>query len=164
MFPVDCGHLTVRDLLDIAFVPSLGVPLYRRRYPLDLFDFACDIFFEKPVLIVQHHADFINGFDPLLSFVHHLHEIKPDIKWRPLGALLAESSWQRLDKNGSVQIRTLLKEAHHPISAEKNYSTKEWMKIAIRRYLCEFRDNHISHSRAFKTLQRAILERTAPKT
>jgi len=148
VFPTDYdSSLKVRDLLELAVVLPYGVPLYRRRYPVELFDVACDIFFEKPVFIVQHHQDFRSGFEILLSFIQRLHEIKPDIKWMPIGTVLAQSFWKKVENNGSLSVRKLAHEVQEGSCVEMDYGLKERARVALRRYLSEFRDNHIDRSR-----------------
>ena len=151
------GELRIRQLLDLAVTSPSGVPLYRRRYPVDRFDFACDLFFEKPVLIVQHHQDFGSGFDTLLCFIQQLREITPDIKWMPLGSVLAQSYWQKVDKEGSITLRKLVSEAQ-PIGScvEMDYRLKERVQIAFRRYLSEFRDNNIHRNKLLSAAFTAI--------
>ena len=149
VFPIDYnGNFTIRDLFNLAINLPFSVPLYRRRYPVNLFDFACDIFFEKPVFIVQHHQDFRNGFDHLLSFIQSLQKIMPDLRWMPLGAALAQSFWQRAENNGTVEVRKLDWQLKQNGLVEKmKYSLKERAGIAFRRYLSEFRDNHVNRSK-----------------
>jgi hypothetical protein len=157
LFPTnDFWNPTVRELLDLALVIPHGVPLFNRRYPVDLFDFACDIFFEKPVLIVQHHRDFRSGFESLQSFIRDLDRIKPGMKWLPLGALLAQSIWHRAESNGTVRTRKLVREGQEGTWAEVEYSPKARAKIALKRYLSEFRDNHIDRSKLMTFVVKAI--------
>jgi hypothetical protein len=151
------GELTVRQLLDLAVTAPSGIPLFRRRYPVDRFDFAGDLFFEKPALIVQHHQDFENGFAPLLSFVQQLREVKPGLEWMPLGSVLARSYWQKTGLDGSIAVRRLTGEAHPPGScAEMDYRLKERAEIAVRRYLSEFRDNVVNRNKLLSAAVAAI--------
>jgi hypothetical protein len=151
------GELTVRNLLEMAVTYPSGVPLYRRRQPVDIFDFACDLFFEKPIFIVQHHQDFKGGFSPLLSFIRKIQEIRSDIKWMPVGAVLARSHWERIQNNGDVEVRVPTPLTHIGDSnTEMGYSLKQLASIALRRHLSEFRDNHIHKSRLLSSVVTAI--------
>lgn len=157
LFPTnESRNPKVRELIDKALVTPSGVPVFKRRYPSDVFDFACDILFEKPVLIVQHHRDFRDGFGPLQSFIEELDRVKPGIKWLPLGTLLAQSTWHRIDGSGAVQTRRLVLEQCEGPRAEMRYSPMGRLKIASRRYLSEFRDNHIDRSRMMTLIAKAI--------
>ncbi len=158
LFPTDASrNPTVRELVDLALVTPSGVPLFNRRYPIDLFDFACDLLFEKPVLMVQHHRDFRDGFEQLRSFIEDLDRVKPGIKWLPLGTLLARSSWYRIDGSGAVQTRRMVLEGGDEGPwTEMRYSPMVRAKIAVRRYLSEFRDNHIDRSRMMTLIVKAL--------
>ena len=52
-----------------------GMPLFLRRYPRRVEDFAYDLFFGRPALIVQHNADFADGWDKILSFINRLNAL-----------------------------------------------------------------------------------------
>jgi hypothetical protein len=151
------GELTVRNLLEMAVMYPSGVPLYRRRYPVDLFDFACDLFFEKPIFIVQHHLDFKKGFSHLLSFIQQIQEICPDMKWMPTGSVLARSYWQRIQGNRTAEERHFANVTTATDSyAEMDYSLKSFLGVALRRHISEFRDNHISRSKFLSSVVKAI--------
>ncbi len=141
-FPVNYkGDLRMRDLLDLAPAYPTGIPVWRRRYPVDTFDFACDLFLQRPVIIVQHHQDFAAGFTPLLSFIEQLRAIKPDIKWKPLGQVLVSSLWQRVNAAGETATRTMLRNPKDGYAAsQRQYTARDSAAIASRRYLSEFRD------------------------
>lgn len=151
------GGLTVRNLLEMAVSYPSGVPVYRRRKPVELFDFACDLLFEKPIFIVRHHQDFEYGFAPLLSFIQKIQDISPNIKWMPVGSILARSHWQRIQINGAVEVRNInpLTQTDDP-NAEMNYSLKQLARITFRRHLSEFRDNYIHKSKIMSAVVTAI--------
>jgi hypothetical protein len=157
-FPVDyAGEFTLHDLLDLAMTSPAGAPLFRRRYPVDLFGFACDLFFEKPAIIVQHHQDFRDGFGPLQAFIQDLRAIQPDLRWMPLGSLLARSDWQKRGNDGTLAVRKLIGE---PVPggpcAEMDYPFQDRAKIAFRRYLSEFRDTYVHPSASLSAVVAAI--------
>ena len=89
------GNYTLRDLLNVAVFSDSRFPLFRRRYPKDLFDFATDLLFEKPLFIVQHHQDFKNGFEYLSNFFNSLNKIEPNLSWEPLGQLIDNCAWTK---------------------------------------------------------------------
>lgn len=151
------GRLTVRNLLEVAVSYPSGVPVYRRRKPIELFDFACDLLFEKPLFIIQHHQDFERGFAPLLSFIQRIQEIKPNIKWMPVGSVLSHTNLQRIQNDGTVQVRNInpLTQADDP-NTEMNYSLKQLAKTTFRRHLSEFRDNYIHRSKIMSAVVTAI--------
>src|SRR5262252_284044 len=48
------GTLTLRDVLEVAVTRFSGFPLFGRRYPRELAEFALDLFVGKPALAVEH--------------------------------------------------------------------------------------------------------------
>jgi len=94
--PIDSDRsLTLRDLLKPAVGRYGGFPVFGRRDPGPLADFAIDLFLGKPALIVAHHEDFRSGYDPLETLVTGLREAEPHLTWPPLGSLLSASGLER---------------------------------------------------------------------
>ena len=96
-FPTDnpAERLTTADFLRPAITKFHGFPIFQRRYPRRLVDFAFDVFLGRPVLIVQHHQDFRDGYRRLESFVQGLHRIEPHLAWGPLARGLMQSCMMR---------------------------------------------------------------------
>ncbi|MGD1018641.1 MAG: hypothetical protein ABSA12_04905 [Verrucomicrobiia bacterium] len=90
VWPVDAAEnpLTLRDILDVAVTKYDNFPIFGRRYPQDVFDFAVDALFQKPLLIGEHHAFFKSGFEPLRRVARELATLDTPPVWMPLqGAL-----------------------------------------------------------------------------
>jgi hypothetical protein len=106
-FPTDAGEgpLTIADLLSPAITKFHGVPLFQRRYPQRLIDFAFDVFLGRPILLVQHHDDFRDGYGRLEAFVDGLHKLEPNLTWAPLAAQLMRSCMTRSLAEGSREVR-----------------------------------------------------------
>lgn len=106
-FPTDAGAppLTIADFLRPAITKFDGFPLFQRRYPRRLIDFAFDIFLGRPVLLVQHHDDFRDGYRRLEEFVSGLHELEPKLAWAPLSAQLMASCVMRSLSATSMEVR-----------------------------------------------------------
>lgn len=81
-------RLAVRDLLGGATMGYAGFPLFSRRYPKSVFDFATDLFWGKPVLLVEHHGYFQNGYAHLAEFARQLNALRPRLAWKPLGEVV----------------------------------------------------------------------------
>ncbi len=79
---------TLRELLGVAVTRFGFLPIFVRRYPVDVFDFAFDALFQKPVLLVEHHGFFRNGYDSLARMVQSLSVLRTRLKWKPLGATI----------------------------------------------------------------------------
>ncbi len=128
----------IRDLLTPA-TTRYGLPLFLRRYPDRIEDFAYDLFFGRPALIVQHNADFANGWENILSFIRRLNTIEPDLQWMPLGKVVEN----HLPPAGSPL------QSQFDASGENGgcgYTMKSYLKTALRRYACDVRDNYLCRS------------------
>ena len=97
--------LTIADFLRPAIMKFDGFPVFQRRYPRRLIDFAFDVFLGKPMLIVQHHDDFRDGYRPFEEFVAGLHKLEPALSWGPLSEQLIESCMVRSVSEGSMEVR-----------------------------------------------------------
>lgn len=106
-FPTDAGAepLTIADFLRPAITKFYGFPLFQRRYPRRLVDFAFDVFLGRPVLLVQHHDDFRDGYGRLEEFVSGLHGLEPKLTWGPLSDQLMGSCMMRSLSATSMEVR-----------------------------------------------------------
>jgi len=103
--PVDSDpSLHLRDLLRPAVTRYGGFPVFGRRDPGPVVDFAVDLFLGKPALLVVHHEDFRAGYGRLESLVAQLHKVEPQLGWPPLGSLLSASSLQRQTRDGCMEV------------------------------------------------------------
>jgi hypothetical protein len=97
--------LTIRDLLDVAVTRYESFPIFVRRYPRDVFDYAFDALFQKPILAVEHHGFFRNGYGALTEFIRDLSILEPKLQWMPLGRTLASSCVLRRTGDGQFTLR-----------------------------------------------------------
>ena len=106
-FPTDAGAepLTIADFLRPAITKFHGLPLFQRRYPRRLIDFAFDVFLGRPALLVQHHEDFRDGYQKLEEFVNGLHELEPKLTWGELSCQLMQSCMVRSLSETSMEVR-----------------------------------------------------------
>lgn len=86
------GDLTYRDLLEGAMTAYGGCPLFARWYPRDLFAIAFGAFVGKPVFMVEHHAYFKTGCDPLADFVARLKEQIERLEWASPGEIVRRAA------------------------------------------------------------------------
>lgn len=89
--------LTLRDLLEVAICKFSDFPLFARRYPRDLGEFAFDLFLGKPALGVEHHGYFREGYGAFESFVGRLNSIEPRLEWTSLARICSQASLTRTD-------------------------------------------------------------------
>jgi len=106
-FPTNIGpdDLKVGDFLRPAVTQYNGFPVFQRRYPRRLFDFAFDLFLGRPALLVEHHEYFRNGCTTLAELVAELHKMEPALSWPTLTAQLSRSCLRRSLSNGSVEVQ-----------------------------------------------------------
>jgi hypothetical protein len=106
-FPTNSGldDLKVGDFLRPAVTRYNGFPLFQRRYPRRLFDFAFDLFLGKPALVVEHHEYFREGFGTLEELVAALYQMEPDLTWPTLTSQLTRSCQMRSLANGSTEVQ-----------------------------------------------------------
>jgi hypothetical protein len=97
--------LSIRDLLDVAVTRFSDFPLFGRRYPNDLAEFAFDLFMGKPALVVQHHDYFQDGHHALEAFVAGLNALDGRIEWTNLESICSRACLRRTISNGDVQVR-----------------------------------------------------------
>jgi hypothetical protein len=92
-WPVDYREnpLTIRNLLEVAVTRYESFPIFVRRNPRDVFDYAFDALFQKPVLAVEHHGFFRDGYEGLTKFVHEVSSLSSKVVWMPLGRTVTSS-------------------------------------------------------------------------
>lgn len=119
--------LIIRDLLQVAVTRYDNFPLFVRRYPRESFDFAFDALFQKPVLAVEHHGYFRNGYEPLIQFVNETAAIQSNIVWLPLGQAIASSCLIKQTSEGrfAVQHLTGVLRLRNPSASEINLTLEK---------------------------------------
>jgi hypothetical protein len=104
-------------------------PLFLRRYPRDKSHFVQDIAFGRPIIIVEHHGAFRNGYKAITDVVDWINGLG-NIKWKSLSDI-AEYYL------GNKAVTTRQNAKSSPSSFSFN------TKVALRRVLSEARDNHV---------------------
>ena len=97
--------LSIRDLLDVAVTRFANFPLFGRRYPNDLAEFAFDLFLGKPALAVEHHGYFKGGYEALEAFVTRLIALDSRIEWTSLDTICSHACLTRTSDNADVHVR-----------------------------------------------------------
>jgi hypothetical protein len=96
---------SLRNLLDVAVTRPNSVPLFRRNYPSDRFETALSLFLGRPVLMVEHHKYFKEGYGALESSVEAIRRLEPGIQWLPLGDLISRACKVRCLGPEEYQVR-----------------------------------------------------------
>jgi hypothetical protein len=98
--------LTIGELAQPALLRYSGFPLFLRRKSANIRNegIAFNLFFGKPVLIVEHHDAFRDP-QPLLEAVSRINSVAPGIHWSNLGDAAASSYLRRRAAEGEYRIR-----------------------------------------------------------
>ncbi len=96
--------ITLGDLLAPAVCRYAGFPLFMRRYPRELADFAFDLFLDKPALVVEHHGYFKHGYDKIREFASQLNKLSAGLEWKGIGDVAKQTYLQRT-RGGEVHYR-----------------------------------------------------------
>ncbi len=107
-------------------------PLFLRRFPAEKEGLAQDFSSGRPILIVEHHEAFRNGYGTLTEAIDWINSLG-NIRWCSLLEIVEHYS-------GS---RPFI--IHHDTIPQRSRAT-----VALRRHLCEFRDNYLERN-AFLT-------------
>jgi hypothetical protein len=70
-------------------------PLFGRRYPRNVEDFAFDLFAGKPALLVEHHNYFKDGYTKVSGFVSQLNALSPNLRWMGIDEVVMSTYLQR---------------------------------------------------------------------
>jgi hypothetical protein len=100
------ARLTLKELAQPALLRYAGFPLFLRSKSAHIRNegIAFNLFFGKPVLIVEHH-DIFRDPQPLLEAVSRINSVAPGIHWSNLGDAAANSFLQWRAADGEHLIR-----------------------------------------------------------
>ena len=89
-------RLTLGEIAQPAVLRYGGFPLFLRKNSLrtQSADIAFNLFFGKPVLIVEHHDVFAHP-ETLIETASRINAIAPEIRWSDLGSAVAASTLHR---------------------------------------------------------------------
>jgi len=116
--------LAVRDLLEVAVTRFADFPLFGRRYPHGVAEFALDLFMGKPALAVEHHGYFRDGYNVLETFVARVNGLEERLEWTNLATICSRACLTRTGEDGDVYVRF--------------YTSRFWLKndgTQTRRYI-----------------------------
>ena len=98
-------ELKVGDFLWPAMDRFGGFPIFQRRYPCNLSDFAFDLFMGKPAIIVEHHEYFRDRCEAIDQFVSTLHELDPGLTWTGLVTQLVRTHLRKKLGGNALELR-----------------------------------------------------------
>jgi len=102
----DHAGLTLSEFMEPAILKYSGFALFLRKYvgEITLQDIAFNLFFGKPVLIVEHHEIFKDP-ESLTQLVSRINAFAPEIRWSNLQTAVENSYLRRWTPDGTLQIR-----------------------------------------------------------
>jgi hypothetical protein len=127
----DSSPLTVREFIQPAILRYAGFPLFLRLYVKEIRseDLAFNLFFGKPVLIVEHHEIFEHP-ELLVDVVQKVNSMAPGIHWSNLESAVGDTVLERKSPDGMKQVRAyashvqVVNDSNHPdrLSVEWNFA------------------------------------------
>ncbi len=98
--------LSVREFIQPAILRYAGFPLFLRLYVKEIRteDLAFNLFFGKPILIVEHHEIFEHP-ELLVDVVQKVNSMAPGIHWSGLKSAVGDTVLERKSSDGMKQVR-----------------------------------------------------------
>jgi len=104
-------------------------PLFLRRYLKNKEHFEQDVESGRPIIVVEHHGVFRNGYETMTDFVDWVNGLG-NITWTSLSHIAEHYLGNKVGT--TCQAAT-----HHPLCLRSR------VKVACRRFLCEARDKYV---------------------
>ena len=105
-----CGSgatgLTYADFLVPAIEKYSSMPLFMRFYPdRGTCELRINSFLQKPILGVEHHGFFIDGYEKAEKWAGTVNSIRPDVTWAGLGDIVLGSNLRRTVDCSTMECR-----------------------------------------------------------
>ena len=97
--------LRIDSLLQPAVMDYENFPIFQRRSPWKIADFALDLFLGKPMLIYVHHDYFREGYGKLKEFMRGINSLVDNIEWKRLEDIIQSSYLQKKEENNITRIK-----------------------------------------------------------
>ncbi len=121
-----------------------GLPLLQRRYPSERSQFVEDVAAGRPIIVVEHHHLFRNGYGAITELVDWINDLG-NVRWTSLATIAEQYAGTRAAPIGPLDVPP-------PLPGPSN------ARVALRRHLCEARDDYVETSplltKAYRTLRR----------
>jgi hypothetical protein len=125
--PMDLGEahgLTIADFLAPAISKYGDFPLFVRRYPGTVADFAFDLFLGKPALLVEHHTYFKNGYEKIQECVTQINSLSTNLQWTNLEDLIRNTYLQRTISNDKIECKIF---TNYQVICNKDITEKQYV-------------------------------------
>jgi hypothetical protein len=119
--------MALADVFDLANTRYDSFPLFSRQYPQEVFDFAVDLFWGKPLLVVEHQQYFRNGAGCTTEFVQQLRKLEPRLEWVTLEKALIGAGHYRRTGPGSYAVKfvTPIFRLRNPLSQRAQFDCRK---------------------------------------
>jgi hypothetical protein len=124
----ETAALSLADVLQPAILSYGGFPLFLRKYVRKITsqDIAFDLFFGKPLFVVEHH-DIFKDPEALAELVNRVNALVPEIQWSSLRTAIENSWLARRGASGEIDVRVFSKTSRISNSS-----------VALQRYAVEW--------------------------
>ncbi len=109
-----------------------GFPLFQRRYPKDQSLFLQDLRCGRPILVVEHHSAFRNGYKEITDLIDWINSLG-NIRWTSLLNICRRYAGETIPV---INLRAV----RHAMSFPTG------VRAAVRRFFSEVRDNYVETS------------------
>jgi hypothetical protein len=127
-------YLTISDYMQGCIMEYDNFPLFIRNVPENIVDIALNLFLGKPVFLVIHNEYLENGYETLIDSIKKINSLSENIKWDGAGNII-----NRFVKKNAIDSTI----AFIDLDGWSVNGLKENLRIFIRRYASEFRDNYV---------------------
>lgn len=99
------GSLTLGELLDVAVMRYANFPLFVRHYPDGMAEAAFDLFLGRPVLLVEHHTYFRDGYEQLADTAARINALAENLEWKSLAEICSRACMKRKTESGEIHVK-----------------------------------------------------------
>jgi hypothetical protein len=138
----DGGDLSPAEYQRPATTAYQGFPLFLRRYPTDKSGIVGDLASGRPIILVDHHGSFRNGYKTLTDVIDWINGLG-NIRWKSLSYIADYYC-------GSKAIAAKQKASPPPLRPRHN------PRVAIRRFFSEARDEYVETSNLLTKLYKLV--------
>jgi len=126
--------LDASDYLRCTIMKYGNFTLFMRYLPESFMEFAFDLFWGKPIFMVIHNEYLKKGYDQLIDCIVKFNSLSKNIKWQGVGNIIDKFTTRNAFHEDAAGI---------DLSGFETNGFNKNIKILIRRYAFELRDNYL---------------------
>jgi hypothetical protein len=101
----DISNIDISSFFNPANMSYFNFPIFLRRYPKDISDFALDLFMSKPIFLVEHHDYFKDDYRNLCNFITDINNKFPKIKWKSPQYIMKNFFLEKREQDSSICVK-----------------------------------------------------------